>query len=78
MFNKKNLYECDPEKNKDCKKTECMYNKVNPGKCHLTSRKEFEKTEEVKEEKKEVKKPATKKATTKKKAKKEDGQQDGN
>ncbi len=73
MFNKKNLYECDPEKNKDCKKTECMYNKVNPGKCHLTSHKEFEKTEEVKEEAKK-----TKKATTKKKAKKEDGQQDGN
>ena len=31
------LFLCDPEKNKGCRKTECY---INGGECHLTSKKE--------------------------------------
>lgn len=32
------LYECDPEKNKRCRKTNCLFNKALkvPGACHNT------------------------------------------
>lgn len=39
------VYECDPKKNTECRKTGCMYNEVNPGGCHLTTHKEFERDE---------------------------------
>lgn len=35
-------YECDPEKNKDCKKTACY---INGGPCHHTKRPECKKEE---------------------------------
>lgn len=42
VSNKKALYECDPEKNTGCAKTECY---INGGECYLTQHAEYAKEE---------------------------------
>ena len=71
MYKDQELYECDPIKFKECKKTGCF---MNGGPCHLTTYKEYEKKtvsevldpliEEVKEERSK-KRESKKKAETK-------------
>jgi hypothetical protein len=50
MKAKRSVYECDPEKNTECKKTGCLYNpdSVYPV-CHLTSKKEYAKDTQMDE-----------------------------
>jgi len=41
---RKAMYECDPDKNTECRKTNCY---INGGECHLTARAEFQRTLQI-------------------------------
>ena len=44
VVDEETLYICDPRKNKECKKSFCLFNGT--GQCYLTTHKEYERTAE--------------------------------